>query len=190
MTSHGRALTSGPLHPVVSGPPRGTSGSNIRAKPPATSTPCRPDASVSPSRCRRRRCPWGGTNPRDACRLFGHATTPLRMYDGPVRRSGGIATPGPPSRLTLERLTTGSSPLTLHGRALSSGPPHPVVLGQPIGTLWSNIRARPTARSPPRRPVASVSPLQVPAVAPSVRGAKPRRRVPPLGTCHHTTPHV
>ena len=43
--------------------------------------------------------------------------------------------PGPPSRLTLLRLTTGSSPLTLHGRALSSGPIHPIVLGQPIGTL-------------------------------------------------------
>src|SRR4051812_42189713 len=52
----------------------------------------------------------------------------------------------------------GSTPLTLHGRALSSGRIHPVVLGQPIGTLWSNIRARPTARSPPCRPDASVSP--------------------------------
>ena len=66
--------------------------------------------------------------------------------------------PGPPSRLTLERLTTRSSPLTSHGQALTSGPLHPVVLGQPIGTLWSNIRARPTARSPPCRPHASVSP--------------------------------
>src|SRR3954462_10127998 len=113
------------------------------------------------------------------------------MYEGPVPRSGGIATPpGPPSRLTLQRLTTRSSPLTLRGRALTSGPPHPVVLGQPIGTLWSNIRARPTARSPPCRPHASVSPLQVPAVAPSVRGGTPRTRVPPLRTCHHTTPHV
>ena len=91
--------------------------------------------------------------------------------------------PGPPSRLTLERLTTGSSPLTLHGRALTSGPPHPVVVGQPIGTLWSNIRARPTARSPPCRPHASVSPLQVPAAAPSVRGGTPRTRVP--GVCNH-----
>ena len=26
--------------------------------------------------------------------------------------------------------------------------------------------------------------------SPSVRGATPRRRVPPLRTCHHTTPHV
>src|SRR4051812_19166991 len=64
----------------------------------------------------------------------------------------------------------GSTPLTLHGRASSSGRIHPVVLGQPIGTLWSNIRARPSARSPPCRPDASVSPLQVPAAAPSVRG--------------------
>ena len=79
--------------------------------------------------------------------------------------------PGPPSRLTLQRLTTGSSPLTLHGRALTSGPLHPVVLGQPIGTLWSNIRAKATARPPPCRPDASVSLLQVPAAAPSVRGA-------------------
>ena len=44
----------------------------------------------------------GGARPEDACRHFGHATTPPRMYEGPVRRSGGIATPpGPPSRLTL-----------------------------------------------------------------------------------------
>ena len=44
----------------------------------------------------------GGAHPGDACRLFGHATTPPRMYEVPVRRSGGIATPlGPPSRLTL-----------------------------------------------------------------------------------------
>ena len=39
------------------------------------------------------------------------------------------------------------------------------MLGQPIGTLWSNIRARPTARSPPCRPHASVSLLQVSAAA-------------------------
>ena len=26
--------------------------------------------------------------------------------------------------------------------------------------------------------------------SPSVRGATPRRRVPPLRTCHYTTPHV
>ena len=91
-----------------------------------------------------------------------------------MRRSGGIATPPvPSSRLTVYRLTTGSTPLTLHGRALTSGPPHPVVLGQPIGTLWRNIRARPTARSPLCRPHASVSPLQVPAAAPFVRGAHP-----------------
>ena len=44
----------------------------------------------------------GGPCPGDASRLFGHATTPPRMYEGPVRRSGGIATPpGPPTRLTL-----------------------------------------------------------------------------------------
>ena len=35
----------------------------------------------------------GGPRPGDASRLFGHATTPPRMYEGPVRRSGGIATP-------------------------------------------------------------------------------------------------
>ena len=34
-----------------------------------------------------------GAPPGDACRLFGHATTPSRMYESPVRRSGGIATP-------------------------------------------------------------------------------------------------
>ena len=38
----------------------------------------------------------GGPRPGDTCRLFGHATTPPRMYEGPVRRSGGIATPSAP----------------------------------------------------------------------------------------------
>ena len=38
----------------------------------------------------------GGPHPGDASRLFGHATTPPRMYEGPVRRSGGIATPSAP----------------------------------------------------------------------------------------------
>ena len=32
----------------------------------------------------------------DTCRLFGHATTPPRMYEGPVRCSSGIATPEGP----------------------------------------------------------------------------------------------
>ena len=35
----------------------------------------------------------GGPRPGDASCLFGHATTPPRMYEGPVRRSGGIAPP-------------------------------------------------------------------------------------------------
>ena len=35
----------------------------------------------------------GGACLGDAFRLLGHATTPPRMYEGPVRRSGGIATP-------------------------------------------------------------------------------------------------
>ena len=35
----------------------------------------------------------GGPRTGDASLLFGHATTPPRMYEGPVRRSGGIATP-------------------------------------------------------------------------------------------------
>ena len=34
-----------------------------------------------------------GATPGDASCLFGHATTPSRMYEGPVRSSGGIATP-------------------------------------------------------------------------------------------------
>ena len=116
-----------------------------------------------------------------ACRLFGHASTPPRMYEGPVRCSGGIATPpGPLSCLTLDLLTTRSCPLTFHGQALNSGPLHPVVLGQLRGTPGSNIRAKPIATSPPCRPDASVFPLQVPAAAPSVRGATPLRCVPPL----------
>ena len=66
--------------------------------------------------------------------------------------------PGPPSRLTLQWLTTRSSPLTSHGRALTSGPLHQVVSGQHRGTPGSNIRAKPTATSPPCRPDASVFP--------------------------------
>ena len=96
-------------------------------------------------------------------------------------------TPRPSSRQTLQRLTRRSNPLTFVGRALTNGPLHPVVVGQPIGTLWSNIRARPTARSPPCRPDASVSPLQVPAAAPSLRGGTPRRRVPGVCTRHNTS---
>ena len=132
----------------------------------------------------------GGTPPETrAASSACHHTTP--QVWGPGATLGWHCyPPGHPSRLTLERLTTGSSPLTLHGRALSSGPIHPVVLGKPIGTLWSNIRARPTARSPPCRPDASVSPLQVLAAPPSVREGTPQRRVPPLGTCHHTVRHV
>ena len=38
----------------------------------------------------------GGPRPGDACRLLGHATTPHRMYEGPVRCSGGLATPSAP----------------------------------------------------------------------------------------------
>ena len=38
----------------------------------------------------------GGPRPGDTSRLLGHATTPLRMYEDPVRRSGGIATPSAP----------------------------------------------------------------------------------------------
>ncbi len=61
------------------------------------------------------------------------------------------------------------------------------MLDQPIGTLWSNNRARPTARSPPCRPHASVSPLQVPVAAPSVRGGTPRTRVPGVCNRHNTS---
>ena len=38
----------------------------------------------------------GGPRPGDASRIFGHATTPSHMYEGPVRHSGGIATPSAP----------------------------------------------------------------------------------------------
>ena len=38
----------------------------------------------------------GGPRTGDASRLFGQATTPFRLYEGPVRRSGGIATPSAP----------------------------------------------------------------------------------------------
>ena len=96
--------------------------------------------------------------------------------------------PGPPSHLTQERLITRSSPLTSHGRALTSGPLHPVVSVQHRGTPGSNIRAKPTATSPPCRPDASVSPIQVPLAAPSVSWeATPRRRVPGVCNRHNTS---
>ena len=47
----------------------------------------------------------GGPRIGDASRLFGHATTPPRMYEGPVRRSGGIATPSasvPPNPVAFD----------------------------------------------------------------------------------------
>ena len=115
-----------------------------------------------------------------------HPACMRSQYDASV----ALLPPGPSSRLTLERLTTRSSPLTSHGRALTNGPLHPVVSGPLIGTPGSNIRAKPTATSTPCRPGASVSPLQVPAAAPSVRGATHQRRVRPLRTCHNTIPHV
>jgi len=98
--------------------------------------------------------------------------------------------PRPPSRLPLERLTRRSNLLTFAGRALTNGPLHPVVVGQPIGTLRNKVRAKPTARFPPCRPNADVSPLQVPAAAPSVKGVTLWRRVPGVGTQHHTSRHV
>ena len=83
-----------------------------------------------------------------------HPACMRARYDAPV----ALLPPGPPSRLTLERLTTRSRSLISHVRALTSGPLHPVVSGQPIGTPGSNIRAKPTATSTPCRPDASVSP--------------------------------
>ena len=38
----------------------------------------------------------GGPCTGDASRLFGHTTTPPLMYEGPVQRSSGIATPSAP----------------------------------------------------------------------------------------------
>ena len=174
---HGRSLASGPLHPVVLGQPIGTLWNNIRAKATTRSPPCRPDVSVSPLQVPAAAPSVRGHTPETRAASSDmpphHPACMRARCDAPV----ALLPPVPPSRLTLYRLTTRSSPLTLHGRALTSGPPHPVVVGQPIGTLWSNIRARPTAKSPPCRPHASVSPLQVPAAAPSVRGGHtPDRR--------------
>ena len=108
-----------------------------------------------------------------------HPACMRSQCDAPV----ALLPPGPPSRLTLERLTTRSSPLNFHRRALNSGPLHLVVSGQLRGTPGSNIRAKPTTRSHSCRPDASVSPLQVSAAAPSVRGGTPRTRMP--GVCNH-----
>ena len=50
-------------------------------------------------------CEGGGPCPGDASCLFGHVTTPPRMYEGLVRRSGGIATPSapvPPNPVTFD----------------------------------------------------------------------------------------
>ena len=90
--------------------------------------------------------------------------------------------PSGPTRHNRVERSTGQSPSVQSQRALTSGPLHPVVSGRPRGTPGSNIRARPTATSTPCRPDASVSPLRVPAAAPSVRGGTHRRRV--LGVCN------
>ena len=60
--------------------------------------------------------------------------------------------PVPPNPVAFDH---GIYPFDFARRALTSGPPHPVVLGQPIGTLWSNIWARPQQdplRVDPTRP--------------------------------------
>ena len=98
----------------------------------------------------------------------------------------GIATPlRPPAGLTLDQLTRRSTPLTFAGRALTNGPLHLVVIGQPMGTLRNKVRAQPTTGSPPCRPDAAVSPLQAPATAPSVKGVTPE----PRARCLHPPPH-
>ena len=81
-------------------------------------------------------------------------------------------------------------PLTFAGRALTNGPPHLVLIGQPMGTLRSKVRAQPTTGSPPCRPDAAVSPLQAPATAPSVKGVTLRSRVPGVCTRHRTSTRV
>ena len=112
-----------------------------------------------------------------------HPTCMRGRCDAPA----ALLPPRAPSRLTLERLTTRFSPLTFHGRASNTGPLHLVVSGQHRGTPGRNIRAKPTATSPPCRPDAFVSPLQVPATATSVRWeATPRRRVPGVCNRHNT----
>ena len=163
-----------------------TSGPNPHLHPLRVD-PTRP---FPPSRCRRRRRTCGGHVPEtraSSSDMPQHHPACMRGYcDAPV----ALLPPGPPSRLILERLTTRSSPLTSHRRAFKSGPLHLVVLGQHRGTPGSNIRAKPTSTSPPCRPDATVSPLQVPAAPPSARGAMSWRRVPPSWTYHNTTLHV
>ena len=172
---HGRALSSGPIHPVVVGQPIGTLWSNIRARPTARSPPCRPDASVSslqvPAAAPSVR--GGGHTPDTRAASSDmpphHPACMRARCDAPVALLPPSA-PVPPNPVAFDH---GIYPFDFARTGLTSGPPHPVVLGQPIGTHWSNIRGRPTARSPPCRPHASVSPLQVSAAAPFVRGAHP-----------------
>ena len=95
--------------------------------------------------------------------------------------------PRSPAGLTLDQLTRRSTPLTFAGRALTNGPLHLVVIGQPMGTLRNRVRAQPTTGSPPCRPDAAVSPLQAPATAPSVKGVTLRSRVPGVCTRHRTS---
>ena len=113
------------------------------------------------------------------------------MCEDPSRCSGGIATPlRPPAGLTLDQLTRRSIPLTFAGRALTNGPLHLVVIGQPMGTLRNKVRDQPTTGSPPCRPDTAVSPLQAPATAPSMKGVTLRSRVPGVCTRHRTSRRV
>ena len=108
------------------------------------------------------------------------------MYEDPVRCFGGIATPRrPPAGLTLAPLTRKATPLTFTRRPLTNGLFHMVVIGQPIGTCQNKVWAQPTTRFPPCRPDVAVSPLEVPAAVPSVKGVTLQSRVPGVCTCQH-----
>ena len=184
-------MTSGPLHPVVSGRPRGTPGSNIRARPTATSTPCRPDASVSPLRVPAAApSVRGGTHRRRVLGVCNRLNT-SRLVRGRLRKILRYATPRrPPATVVDVRRAIrveGSVQILLHHKKLLKITISPIAH---VPTLCKKLMILSRSKyliiftlHRYRRTSTTVS-------LPSVRGATTRRRVPPLRTCHNTTPHV
>ena len=188
MTFAGRALTGGLFHLVAMGHHIGTSPITVWTKPTTRFPPVLPDAHVSPLQVTAAvPSAEGGHTPEPQ---DGRLRVPHHFHTCIRTRCGVSVALLHPDGHHEAPLTRRSSPLTFVGRGLTNRLLHLVVIGRPIGTLHNRVRAQPTTGSPPCRPDAAVSPLQVPAAAPSMKGVTLRSRVPGVCTCHHTSRHV